>query len=348
MPTYILTHSHLTMATTVKQAFAAFRTDSVDLISGQVDLARSSRDYLWTQIQDVASKNTDFPQITGKYFHYGSFARRTKVQPLDDIDMMFIIHGGKATYDRHPVKAHTYRVWVNSNDAPLAAFVGENGFVSSTKVLNKVRDKLALVHNYKKADIKKTMQAVVLNLNSHSWVFDVVPAIGANLYGTSGEPTYYLMPDGYGDWIATDPRLDSASVTTANQAAGGGLLPLMRILKFWNTYGGQTKLSSYYFESLVLKVFQNVSSISDIQSGVKYFFENAPSHLLNSFPDPKGLGPSLDRDADATIKSYVNTAMVASRQNCINAISAEGAGDHKLAIGHWQKVFGNSFPTYSA
>src|SRR5262249_43762422 len=155
---------------------------------------------------------------------------------------------------------YTYRLKINSNTAPLALFSNDYNYANSTKILNKIKTSLASVSNYNKAEIKKTMQAVTLSLVSYDWVFDIVPAVPIN--NGSGGTAYYMIPNGSGEWILTDPRIDSTNVTGANSWHDGEFLPTMRLLKYWNLRTHKPRLSSYYFENLALKVFRYATKIT--------------------------------------------------------------------------------------
>jgi hypothetical protein len=75
------------MAQTVNAAFEQFLSDKVNLDSDRTQTARGSRDWLFEQIASFQSDTTfpkSYPEID---IHYGSFARKTKIRPLDDIDL---------------------------------------------------------------------------------------------------------------------------------------------------------------------------------------------------------------------------------------------------------------------
>ena len=72
------------MPYTVNTSFDAYRSSTVDLDPNDVAIARKSRDYLVDQIKTVADKDASFPKTNGNNKAYGSFARSTKVRPLDD------------------------------------------------------------------------------------------------------------------------------------------------------------------------------------------------------------------------------------------------------------------------
>lgn len=335
------------MVYTVWGAFDKFRTDTVDLDPEVTKAGRASRDYLVDQIKIVAKNNATFPQLGSEYLLYGSFARRTKIQPLNDIDLLLILnrHG---TMEDATTELNTYRLKITDSASPLASF-SEAGsyyfdtskYVNSTKVLNAIKTGFAAVPNYSKAEIKRTGVAVSLNLISRPWVFDIVPAIAV------GDPVkHYLIPNGKGLWMRTDPRIDSANVTNANTNHFGKLLPTIRLLKYWNGRTTKPRLESYYFETLILKTFASVSTIISYPAAVKHFFDNGSTYLRLTCPDPKGLGKALDSSVESTTKTKVAEAMKEAATWIGYATMYEDKSDPKNAIYWWGRVFGNAFPAY--
>ena len=85
------------MAKTVTEAFRIFRANSVDLESSGTAKARVSRDFLQNQLRELFSKSPDLPSIKS-YCLFGSFARRTKIRPLDDIDLLVVFDGSDISF----------------------------------------------------------------------------------------------------------------------------------------------------------------------------------------------------------------------------------------------------------
>jgi len=332
------------MAYTVWGAFNNFRQDTVDLAPDDTKTARASRDYLFDQIRRLAQNNWDFPRLGGGYLSFGSFPRKAKIQPLDDIDVLILLNGRGTEVSQSYSELYTYYLKVMEDSAPLSLFADEYGYVNSTKILNKIKSHLSSISNYKKAEIKKTMQAVTLALKSYDWVFDIVPAVP--VYCSSGKIAYYLIPDGKGKWIRTDPRIDSSNITQVNSRHDGKFLPTVRLLKYWNTRTHKPRFQSYYFENLAIKVFQNAPVINDFPTAVEYFFYNCPYYIRLSCPDPKGLGPALDLSVDWSTKGKVIDAMSEASTFAGYALMYEAKSDHKEAIYWWGRIFGSEFPTY--
>lgn len=336
------------MAYTVWGAFDTFRKNYVDLDATETTKARSSRDFLIGQLNKLDGTVVGFPKLTksSSSLYFGSFARKTKILPLNDIDF-FIILNSAGTAETQALNT-SYRYWLKMTDKnqPLSAFLDNYGYVNSTRVLNKISSSLSSVSYYSKAEVKKTHQAVTVNLSSYPWVFDVVPAV-AVVSPWDSTITHYLIPDGTGEWMRTDPRKDSQKMTSANVSNNGSLLSVMRLLKYWNnrTYD-KSRLSSYYFETLVLNTFSGSYGLSSIQSYLLYFFKNAPLYLSFSCADPKGLGPNLDADVSQSVKTKISTAMATAAQSAEYAIMYENQKDDKNAIYWWGRVFGPNFPSY--
>ncbi len=331
------------MAYTVWGAFDQFRKQKVDLDADEVKKARSSRDYLFEQIKKLADNDAYFPRLGGSFIPFGSFSRRTKIRPLNDIDMLVLLNG-QGTRDEQS-RSDPFGSWLKITDtnAPLAYFKDEHGYVNSTKILNKIRDSLTKVPSYRKAEIHKNLQAVTLNLVSYPWVFDIVPSVPI---ADGTRIIHYLVPNGSGDWIRTDPRIDSQNVTKVNTQHKGEFLPVIRLLKYWNNRTHKPVLKSYHFETLAIKVFSSAAPIQNYQQAIKYFFDMCPAYLLSPCLDPKGLGPNLDANVPYETKQKVAEAMKEAAQFASYAIMYEGQSNPKDAIYWWGRVFGSEFPSY--
>ena len=240
---------------------------------------------------------------------------------------------------------YTYRLRITDSSSPLALFADVSGYVNSTRILNKIRDSLSKVTHYRKAEIKKTMQAVTLSLSSYDWVFDIVPAAPVQELW-SNKIAYYLIPDGYGNWIRTDPRVDDSNTTSCNTTHDGNFLPTLRLLKYWNNRTHKTKLPSYYFETLAITIFKYAPQISSFPTAIKYFFDYCPMYLYSSCPDPKGLGPALDRSFDTATKGKIADALKEAATFAGYALMYEQKSNTKDAIYWWGRVFGSQVPTY--
>ena len=79
------------MASTVNAAFEEFLRDSVRLDPNTTKTARASRDNLIDNIIAFSGDSDFFDVYDSMNLLFGSFARRTKIRPLDDIDLMICL-----------------------------------------------------------------------------------------------------------------------------------------------------------------------------------------------------------------------------------------------------------------
>lgn len=332
------------MVQSVTYAFSLFRENIVDIQPNDTKKGRASRTYLCAQLEALESKVSGFPRLKGDCVPFGSFSRRTKVHPLNDIDLLLILSERGVRYRKRPNMPYTYRVTPTSDKVPLAAFLASGGYVDSNKVLLKLKGSLKEVAHYTKAERHKKHNALALKLLSYSWVFDIVPALAVT--NDKGTIQHYLIPDGKGDWIRTNPRIDQRYITRLNNAHNQMLIPVVRMLKYWNHRRHKPRLESYYFETLVLRTFEGAPPFESYPEAIAYFFQHYARTLREPCPDPKELGPNLDASVDRTTKVQVGKAMKAAGEYAKQALAANKAGRNKVAFQCWRRVFGKEFPSY--
>lgn len=332
------------MANTVSKALEEYRVEKVDLSATDSDGAKTSKEYLVEQIANIAENTDDFPKLytNNWYQSFGSFARKTKTQPLNDVDIMPILHGCGGT--QILFSGYSYGVKIYSNEHNLWNYT-DDGFVNSTKVLNKLKLELMNIPNYSSTEINKRGEAIVVNLNSYDWSFDVVPGFAVS--DNAGGIGHFLIPDGSGQWKRTDPRIDQERITQANQNHNGNLVPLIRLIKYWNENSRHTqKISSYYLETMLVNGFFNVQPLQSLKSGITTAFSILQYSVLSPCPDPKGFGPNLDSDLDFLQKANFNQAAKNMHDKLIMASLSELVSDQKTAVNLWGEVFPN-FPQFT-
>jgi len=328
------------MPKTVKAAFDVFRADVVDLEPGQVATARSSRDYLLDQLKALASSGTSFPPYTGGREFFGSFARKTKIRPLDDIDLMAMLNGSGLTATQG---VSAMRLQVTGSTAPLAPWA-DSGYINSRRVLNATKSGLVGLSSYSKADLHTNLQAVTLQLTSYTWNFDIVASVrvGDGNDGTA----YFLIPNGQGEWMKSDPRKAQDRVTAINQAHNNEFLPAMRLLKWWKRKKGFGSIGSFAFEVFASQVFGAMSAHGAVHLAFGCFFSKAPNYVFSQWTDPAGfsgdLGASIPSDTKLRLHQELQSATSVANQ----AYQEELAGKQEDAIKRWRAYLGNDFPAY--
>ncbi len=325
------------MPYTVNACFNKFRSDVVELDATRCVVARGSRKNLIENIERL-SENGSIPKLyPEKHVAYGSFARKTKIERLDDIDLMIAIDGDGATYEEI-MHNEEYHLHTKNIASVLWQCIDENG-INSRKVLNNFKDNLSPLHDYSRAEFHRNQEAVTLQLRSYEWNFDIVPCF----YTNEG---FCLIPDGKGTWKPTNPPVDQDNVTNANQNYAGQLLKLIRVMKYWKKINRISALSSYAFEVLIIN-FAKSSMFRSFAQSVHEALRYISSYVLGVIPDPKGFQEDLNeltlmQRYDASYKAQCASELAGK------AIQAEAMGNQQLAISYWQRVFGNQFPSYGA
>jgi hypothetical protein len=275
------------MATTVNNAFDTFMKDIVRFDTDRNDIAKRSKNNLVTEIEKFPNdgKFLDFyPDYMS--IDYGSFSRKTKIRPLDDIDLMIVLHA-KGNWREAIDGGYRIRVQPEANKQ-LALCNPETDVLNSIKVINKFKEYLAKVPSYKKAEIKRNQEAVTLELNSYEWVFDIVPCF-QTIPDNFGK-AFFLIPDGSGNWKPTDPRIDKDRTTDINSKQQVSVLDMIRIMKYWTKRRTAATMGSYFLECMILNYYnsEGVNSSKYIDVELPNVFAYVYHQIHNSLYDPKG------------------------------------------------------------
>ena len=185
------------MATTVNAAFKEFMKDIVNLDPDVASAARISRDNLLDNISEFDEKDGFFDLYEGFNVHFGSFARKTKCRELDDIDLMIGIAANGATYNQDDPWDNV-RITASTTNSAQKDCARDDGTLNSTKVSNRFKSKLESVREYSRSEVRRNGEAVILNLKSKDWSFDIVPCF--HTVTESDGRAYYLIPNGQGNW----------------------------------------------------------------------------------------------------------------------------------------------------
>lgn len=335
------------MASTVNAAFNEFLKNKVNLDPTITCIARGSRDWLVEQIHSFPQKDCNFPDLyTEKDIYFGSFARKTKKRELDDIDLMICLTAEGGTY-------YDYGTYVSITIPATAARLsklcndGVNS-LNSKKVINKFITLLDKVPQYYKAGLNRNQEAAVLNLTSYTWSFDIIPC-----FFTQPDPftnnTYYLIPDGSGNWKKTDPRKDRERVSTVNQRHNGYVLSVIRTLKYWNKRATMPTMPSYLLENMILDYYSTsypdkATPWVDLQ--ILNLLNYIQTAIYMPVYDPKHLQGDLNTLSYSDKEKISNRAQI-DLQKANEAHVFEMNQDHQRAINKWGEVFGCDFPQYS-
>lgn len=332
------------MVKTVNEAFDIFLTDYVNLDIDTTRVARSSRDWLLSQIHSFPAKDSQFPSLySERDIFFGSFARRTKKRELDDIDIMIALNAEGSVY--HELNDRV-EIYISESAYRLKALCHDNtNTLNSRKVINSFISLLNKVPQYEKAGIKRNMEAATLNLKSYYWTFDIVPCFFTHKDWQNKD--YYLIPDGQGHWKKADPRIDRQRVRDVNQIHDGNILNVIRLMKYWNRRPTMPSMSSYLIENMILDFYSTRSTKAskfvdlEVPEVLKYI-QTAVFYQVN---DPKEIQGNINNLSSEDSEKISKRAYY----DCVNALEAmelKRKGEHKSSIVKWGEIFGMSFPTY--
>ena len=332
------------MALTVDQSFNEFMKDTVNLDSDETEGAIASRNWLVEQIAGFKNTNIDFPTSYKNFnINFGSFARKTKIRELDDIDIMIGLNGQGSTYMEY---AEGIDISVSSGALDLLKLCHPNSIsLNSKNVINKFVSACSNVHQYSSAEIKRNQEAAVLELNSYPWSFDIVPSFmtSEDNYGNS----YYLIPDGNGYWKKTDPRIDRERVVRINQDHDGNVLRVIRIIKYWNRRGTMPTILPYLLETMILNYYEEQSP--GAEQFVDLEFPNVIAYIHNKImgnvEDPKNIQGNINYLSYEERKKIM-TKIIIDHQIATVAEEFEQENDMESSIAQWSKIFGSAFPKY--
>lgn len=332
------------LATSVNSAFAEFLRDSVNLDADDTSNARTSRDWLLDRIGGFPSSDASFPLLyPERNINYGSFARRTKKRPLDDLDMMICLHAQGSHYN---AESGRITITAGQNSPQLQALCFDNSdLLNSRKVVNKFVSALSNIAQYERSEIHRNDVAARLELQSYDWNFDVVPCFFTveDAFGR----TYYLIPDGNGHWQKTDPRKDRSRVQDVNQRNDSNVLNAIRVTKYWNSRPTMPSMPSYLLENMILDHYElpgsSASKYADVELiNILHYISHA---VYRAVVDPKDIQGDIN-SLGSEEQMKIGRRAELDYERGYAAYRLEEGGDHQAAIRKWGEVFGDAFPTY--
>lgn len=329
-------------ARTVSAAFTEFLREMVNLDPSDSAKARNSRDWLLTQIHGFPDKHSDFPLLyTARDIAFGSFARKTKIRELDDVDLISCLSGDGSYYTEY---GDELRITVPNALSRLRGLCFDGSTtLNSRKVINRFVRALNDVPQYENA-ASRNGEAAVLELKSYPWNFDAVPGFftAPTIFGR----TYYVIPNGQGHWKKTDPRLDRDRVSRVNQAHDQNVLNVIRALKYWNRRPTMPSVGSYLLECMLVDHYEARSEKAlTIQWEVYKALEHVRSAVNLPVQDPKGIQGDIN-NLDLLERLKISKRAEQDSNKALAALVHEVNGEPEKAINLWAEVFGSEFPTY--
>jgi hypothetical protein len=245
---------------TIDRLLKAYLAEMIAIPATARSNASNSQNYLRQVLRNKANVDAAFPELLTRKdsdFVGGSFARHTKIWPLDDIDIFLPLEGGGLSYLNNGFRLPYSVVSDGGAGGRLTQNRWQtNGYVDSVKVLNGFRD--GLRDTYPTSIIKPDNHCVnfqttiAATTESEGIGFDVVPCF--RLDPDDHSESFYLVPDGTGSWMRSNPRKDTDLCATL-QDFHGTYRQAVRLVKHWNKTQVSNVFPSYYIELAMSKRF---------------------------------------------------------------------------------------------
>jgi predicted nucleotidyltransferase len=287
---------------TVVQAFERMRQD-LELTDAEQKTASNQeiavRDKLKERLGGIAG---EFPS--------GSYARRTAIRPLHDIDL-FVVLDPAAHRDVYP-----------------------SDKVLPSACLKKVHRALADAYP-STTTIQQQDHSVNIVFSGTGIGFDVVPAF-------ANKADVYIIPDrGRDAWIQTNPKAHHKALTLANEKAGDKLNPLIKMAKQWKVAHG-VPLRSFYLEVMSYGAF--TSAPASYPEGARALFGHLAGAVLKACPDPAGVGPNIDAGMTQEARTKLREKLLEAEKKAGEALALDMARRTEEAHRTWKWLFGKAYP----
>lgn len=248
-------------------------------------------------------------------FLQGSFARKTMLKPLRDIDKVVILAAKYAHLLRDP------------NGAQQVATVVEN----------------ALRDRYPNAKFERARHAIQMDLGQNTFSFDVVPAFEVD----DGTGDVWIMDLGKNldesGWKRSNTRRLMQAVSDRNKATEGAFVHQVRHVKHFVRTKLDGILPGLHVEAIAYTCITSKMSYADAAQQVL----RCGAELLKAgkgYTDPTG-DDQLSRKLSAEDRAVAQAAFATAADAADRAQRHAAAGHHGAAIAEWFSIFGEPFPS---
>jgi hypothetical protein len=194
-------------------------------------------------------------------------------------------------------------------------------------------------------------RSVRLELPADDLCLDIVPAVAAR-----GLDHVLKVPDRpQQEWIQSDPLGYAERLTRVNQAHGGKLVPLAKMLKAWRDEQLlRRRPKSYVIEVMLLRAVEegnlvlcDHSSAENVRDALVYVTDKYETLMDEGTAAPRIPDPQIETHfiTKGWERSHFETFMRRAREARRAAERAIAAEDEVAASQDWKLVFGSRWPT---
>jgi hypothetical protein len=285
-------------------------TEAFDIFKSELELPDSKQEEASKAQQELRAKISNYLYVPESLLT-GSYPRHTKINPLDDIDILLV-----RTAERFGLATNGSGVF------PQTA-------------IDEVAD--AVRRSYPStATLKKQARSVNVQLTGLTFGFDVIPA-------------WLRTPDGYwipdtetGTWLPTNPIKHAELMTVANERSQKRLKPVIKMAKHWNRHNYEL-LRSFHIELICRNIF-STQSIRDFPTGVATFLVFLKDCAGKKMMDPIYGESRIDKPLSNEDYTKLSAVIDGDAARAIQALKFQDDGLHDAAIALWKKIFLHGFP----
>ena len=276
-----------------------------------LNLERAERDRAITSHNDMSKILVDAGVAVGTFLQ-GSFARKTMLPPLKDVDIIVLL---AATLDEVRHTPGSAKRAIAATRAAIAAARPDARFDVTSQAAH----------------------ALQVCLPGCDFTIDLVPAVE----DPKDRSVVWIADRDNDEWKRSTVRGLNKSIRDRNVACGGKFVHQVRMLKQARTTSRALKdVSGLVIETLAYRV---ISSGTDHPNAVASVLRSAAGLLAGPLLDLVG-----DRDLTAKWTSSERVAIIAAfaglSSRAEEALELDAAGDPEAAVECWDAVFGESFP----
>lgn len=337
--------------TEVTRSLERLIEQKISIPKGARERASESQNHIREFLRAEARRDASFPPILTNVdsdFLGGSFARHTKIWPLDDIDIYFPLDGTNLYYVSPAGARLPYTVlsdeWQFGNRLLLPRWT-YGTYVSSAKLVTEFA-KVLQRHN-PRTQVSLNGESVSIRMTlgeteeADGLGYDIVPCFSMKP-DNKNEFEFYLIPDGRNAWIRTNPRLDADLSEILQRFHNGLYRKVVKLIKYWNADRLNGAFSSYYIELTLLRSFYtrklNNQPTSSLSEGLEFGFATLQKAFQAGKQEswiseaPPVLAPTLSLSQLVT--------MSGAQENATRARALEQNGHGIGAVNRWSDVFG--------
>jgi hypothetical protein len=287
----------------VSAKFDKFRS-SLEIDASTVREAAKLRD----TVQDGLKKRLEGHR---RSFVSGSYARWTRLDPLNDIDIVGVVES-TAPWGDDPEAA-----MIAAGEAVRPDFPGSSIRLGAHAAKVKPKDPAIPDVHVDIVIAKETGDGTMLVISER-------------------EPG--------SSWKMSDPEAHAAALSKANDAWTNRLVPTIKQVKHWNRSAAGAPLPSFLVEALALRIFTGSGEVS-ASTMVQRFFNESKDAISSPTKSPAVSDGFVDNDLTAAQRDAHSIRLRRASLAADAAIAAEKAGDESGAEAIWYGLFGDPFPT---